>query len=475
MVNNIAFLGLLDFGLIPTLHRRIALTYGKLSVARTSRRLTYLNKKMRILFSTGKRLFAIRGYLTFFISVGAGYLYLQTLRLSPEVKTEVLWGWLAIAVGQAIQIRGAIWSAFLMTTGNVALETVLAMVISTIDLATRFLVVWLGGGIVELAIVAGVAIIVRRWVSGYFVRRRLPDWFSAPEPFSRTLVGSMARPMGSAWLVGVGAFLLLRTDQYFIVGTLDPKALPAYQGAYQIFFSLSQFALITSGSVGVFLSHYWAAGQYEAFRRTVLLSLRIALAILWFGIATLMAIGASFFDLWLGPGNFLGYGLMAAFALTMLVDAQQNILTNADRATEHEVYGRWLILCGVLNVVITYVMSKAFGLVGIALSTSIAMLLTTGWLSATNAQRRLGLAFVPKILPMQLTTAAAAGVVYAAIRLAVWLIGPGHLTPQAGTALGLLIGPPALGLWIWLVVFSREQRGKLLAYVKGRVPGLKRD
>ena len=342
------------------------------------------------------------------------------------------------------------------------------MVISAIDLATRFLVVWLGGGIVELAIVAGVAIIVRRWVSGYFVRRRLPDWFSAPEPFSRTLVGSMARPMGSAWLVGVGAFLLLRTDQYFIVGTLDPKALPAYQGAYQIFFSLSQFALITSGSVGVFLSHYWAAGQYEAFRRTVLLSLRIALAILWFGIATLMAIGGSFFDLWLGPGNFLGYGLMAAFALTMLVDAQQNILTNADRATEHEVYGRWLILCGVLNVAITYVMNKAFGLVGIALSTSIAMLLTTGWLSAMNAQRRLKIAFPTQVLPVQAFTAMGAVGVFGLIKGLAWLMGPERLTPFGGSALGLTVGPAALTIWIWFVVFSADQRRKLLDYVRRR-------
>ena len=221
-----------------------------------------------------------------------------------------------------------------------------------------------GGGIIGLAAVAGVFIIVRRMLSAHYARKRLSRWVDGPNRFSKIMVASMLRPMLSAWLVGVGGFLLMRTDQYFIVGMLDPHQLPAYQGSYQIFSSLSQIALITSGAAGVFLSHYWAAGRVEAFRTAVSLSLKIGMAILWFGSATVIAIGASFFKLWLGSANFVGYGLLMAFALTMIIESQQIILTNSDRATEHEIYGRWLMICGLLNVAITFVFARLFGLIG---------------------------------------------------------------------------------------------------------------
>ena len=466
VVGNMSLLGLFDFGLIPTLHRRIALTYGKLTVAKTQRRIAYLNKRMRIFFSTGKRLFEIRGWLTLVISMTAGFLYLQTLHLGADVKNEILLGWAVVSVSQGIQIRGSIWPAFLLTTGNAALETGVTIIISTIDLAFRFLVVFLGGGIVGLALVAGISIIARRVVCAYFVRRRLPDWFSAPEPFSRVLVASMTRPMVSAWLVGVGAFLLLRTDQYFIVGTQDPTLLPPYQGAYQIFASLSQFALITSGSAGVFLSHYWAAGQYELFRNTVAICLKVGMAILWFGVATLMAIGSSFFTLWLGPGNFVGYGLLAAFSITIIVDAQQTMLVSADRATEHEVYGKWLIACGIANVAITYVLNKYFGLIGIAISTSIALLLTSVWVSALNTQRRLGIGILTTVVPIQLRTAALATCLFGMLKVIVWGLGPERVTPIVGTALGLSAGPAALSAWLWFGVCTKAQRTKILRYFR---------
>ena len=414
IINNIPFLGLLDFGLTPTLWRRVSLIYGRLAVAKNQRRITYLERRMRQMFATGKRLFEVRSIFAFFISIIGGWFYIHTIRLTPGVQNEIMIGWAVVAVSQAIQIRGSIWSVFLLSTGNAALDVALTIITSTLDLALRFVVVALGGGIIGLAIVTAVFVIARRLLSAWFARRRLPRWVEGKEGFSKTMVASLARPMFSAWLIGLGSFLILRTDQYFIVGLLDPKELPAYQGTLQVFASLSQLALLTGGAAGVFLSHSWAAGKVEAFRTTVGLSLRICLAILWFGIATLMAIGSPFFTLWLN-GAFVGYGLMMAFALSTLLNAQTSVLMDADRSTEHEVYGKAVIICGLLNVIITYVLGKMFGLIGIALSTSIAVALTTGWVSAMHAQRRLGIGFFTVVAPVQLMTAVMAAAVCASI------------------------------------------------------------
>ncbi len=474
VVNNIPFLGLLDFGLSPTLSRRIALIYGRLTVAKNEKRITYLDRRMQEMFSTGKKLFEARSWLALGISLVAGWFYLQTIKLSPEVKSQVLIGWVIVAVSQAIQIRGSIWSSFLSNTGNVALDVTLTIITSTLDLALRFVAVLVGGGIIGLAAVAGVFIIVRRMLSAHYARKRLSRWVDGPNRFSKIMVMSMIRPMASAWLVGVGAFLLLRTDQYFIVGTLDPKLLPAYQGTYQIFASLSQIALITSGAAGVFLSHYWAAGRYESFRNAVNLSMKVAMAIMWFGAATLIAIGASFFRLWLA-GNFVGYGLLMAFSLTMIVETQTNILLNADRATEHEVYGRWLILCGLANIAITWVLSKYFGLLGIAISTALAVIVTTGWFSALNADRRLGISFFRIVLPIQLITVALSGCIFAVIKGIQFWVGPSHASAQVDMALGFVIGPGALAAWTWFGIFTHRERSAVMKYgleLSARIGGL---
>lgn len=468
IINNIPFLGLLDFGLTPTLWRRVALLYGKLTTAKSERRQSNLDKRMRQMFATGKTLFETRSLVALVISLVAGLGYLMTLKLSPGTRSEIMIGWAIVAVSQAIQIRGSIWSVFLLTTGNAALDVALTIVTSTLDLLFRFVVVLLGGGIIALASVTAVFVIARRMLSAHFARKRLTRWVSGGEKFSRTIVGSLIRPMASAWMIGLGSYLLLRTDQYFISSMLGPTELPAYQGMAQVISSLSQVALLTGGAVSVFMSHSWAAGKVDVFRSMVGLSLKIALAILWFGSATLMAIGASFYGLWL-HGNFVGYTLLSVFVVTTILNAQTSMLMDADRSTEHEVYGRVVIICGLLNVVITYVLARWLGLVGIAASTAIATLLTTAWVAARNAQRRLGIGFFSMVVPIQLRSALLAACVYGLIKLIQMLAGPARMTARLDVMLGLAIGPPALAAWIWFGVFSGPQRTTLLRHMRDTI------
>ena len=334
VINSIPFLGLMDFGLTPTLWRRIALLYGKTTVAKSERRQSLLDKRMRQMFSTGKTLFETRSLIALAISLIGGLIYVSTLELSKGARNDAMIGWAIVAVSQAIQIRGSIWSVFLVTTGNAAVDVAITMVTSTLDLVFRFVVVILGGGVIALASVTAVFVIARRVLSAHFARKRLSRWVSSREPFSRVLVGSLVPAMASAWMINLGNFLLLRTDQYFIASMLGPSKMPAYQGTYQVISSLSQMALLTGGAVMVFLSHSWASGQVGSFRTIISLSFKMAMAILWFGAATLLAIGSSFFGLWL-DGNFVGYGLVSICVVSTILNAQTSMLMDADRSTEH--------------------------------------------------------------------------------------------------------------------------------------------
>ena len=181
------------------------------------------------------------------------------------------------------------------------------------------------------------------------------------------------------------------TDQLFIAKMEGAKELPAYRAAYLVLLNLNMLAVTIASSSAVFVSHLWQAGDLAQVHRIVQRNLRLGLGLMACGGACILALGPQLFEVWLGADTFIGYPILIIFFLLLFLEAHCFIITTSSRATEDEAFAAWAVGAGLLKLGLSYVLGLRFGLLGIAVSTLAAQLVTNHWFMVFRGMRRLRL------------------------------------------------------------------------------------
>src|SRR4030095_12891502 len=95
--------------------------------------------------------------------------------------------------------------------------------------------------------------------------------------------------------------------------------------------------------------------------------------------AFVITTGESLFNLWLGPGNFTGYRILAIFLIYETLEAHSYIISTSSRATDDEAFGVSSLAAGILKIGLALVLVRLYGLLGIAVATLLALALTNHW------------------------------------------------------------------------------------------------
>src|SRR5207302_11243561 len=136
------------------------------------------------------------------------------------------------------------------------------------------------------------------------------------------------------------------------------KGITAYHAAYLFVLILHMLAGVFASSSAVFVSHLWQAGQIAEVQRIVQRNLRLGISIILCGCAAIVASGESLFNLWLGPSNYVGLGVVALFAATFVLEQQTFIISTSSRATEDEAFAEVMIGGGLLKLGLALVLTK---------------------------------------------------------------------------------------------------------------------
>jgi O-antigen/teichoic acid export membrane protein len=279
----------------------------------------------------------------------------------------------------------------------------------------------------------------------------------------------MIPPSFRAWLTSIGGVIVLNTDQLFIAKLDGATAVPGYRAAYLVFLNLAMVSVAVAGASSVFVSHLWEARQYDRVRRLVQRNLRFGLSLILCGGAAALILGRRLFALWLGPGHFVGYPILLTFFALLTLETQAFIISTSSRATEDEAFAPCALIAAVLKVAFAFVLGSALGLLGIALSTLFAQLLTNHWFMMCRGLRRLEIS----LLDHAKKVLAPMGILLATITAALWL------SQQATSALpdwlivgcGLLAAAAVFAAGLWILVFDDSDRTRiwnLAASIVGR-------
>ena len=391
--NSQSFLGLLGMGVTPTLTRYIALAKGK-SGSDPGAELTEESKQhIGDLIATGRLILQCLAVVVFFIAWSSGYGLISQIHLSHVSPQTVFWAWTLMCAGYSVGVWLSYLDCCLGGMGYVGWDSSIWMVVSILTILANIAAVLLGGGLLALAVISLVAGLVQRSMFLGVIRWRYPELLSFQGKWNSQYAKALVKPSLYWWVTDLGAFMILRTDGYFIALLKGTQNIPSYQAAYTLIANLSQVAITFAGSSVVFVSQAWQAGALGAIQQMTLRNAKIGLSIMAAGVAFLLLAGREGIELWLGKGSFVGYGVLVVFCIMLTLETQHGILAASSRATNDEKYAPWALTGGVLNLIFTWFLIKQLGLLGVAMGTMLAQMLTSNWYAVYRPMVRLKLDF----------------------------------------------------------------------------------
>lgn len=461
-----AAMGILDLGVGVTLTRRIALAKGK-SGSNPDAPLTEESKQeIADLVACGRRIYRLMAAGVFLVACGLGFIYLRNLQLNNLSLSTAWIAWAILCAAQAFTVWGTVWTCLLQGVGYIGWDAIIASFLQALMLTAQIIAVLCGGGLIALATIATIGAIAQRFLTRQFARKRKPELFALEGRWNPRVLQGMRGLAFQAWLTALGTILVQNTDSFFIASVQGAKDIPAFRAAFLVVLNLHLLAAVFASSSIVFISHLWQAGQISEVQRIVQRNLRLGLCIMLCGGAAILASGASLFNVWLGPSNYVGFGIVALFVVMFVLEQQTYIISTSCRATEHEAFAGWMMAGGLLKLLLAFVLMNYFGLIGLAAGTLIAQLLTAHWFVPYRGLQRLQFGFSrylgSVLMPCILVFTVAAGMSFFAVTLA------STSTDWIKLASACLASGAVLAAAMCLFVLDSSQRRRVSAWIGWR-------
>ena len=449
LMNSGAFLALLTFGIPQTLNRRIALASASDGVHTGGVRSTDSVRQVGDLIATGKRMFRWASIAVFGLSMGSGLLFLSHLELDESLRAIVWPAWGVMCLGYAVSVWYGHFASTLVGLGHVGWDAIVATIVNVVVMLGQIVAVLAGMDLLVLAWIQAGGSVLQALGLFLLLRRREPDIPAAAGTWQPDVFKSMVRPCLLTWLTGLGGWLALHTDQYFIASFEGVASVPAYHATYQIVSNLYVLAIAAANMSVVFISQLWKVQDFSSLHSLLFRNLRVAMVLTLCGGGFLLAVGQEPVDLWLGEGHFPGMAIVWVFVATAVLQSRASVFQSAVRATEFEVFAVSALIMGVLNAVLTWILILRMGLVGVALGTLLAQLATFLWYAEWVAVKRFKIRIGEHI-----RQAVVPGLLVGVLCVGVWFLcdvltdGVERSVWRVGIALALSGGLTAACLWV---------------------------
>jgi O-antigen/teichoic acid export membrane protein len=376
-----SYLAFFDLGIGPTLSREISF------LASNPQRLA----ETADLTATCLRLYLAVAALLLVIAVGLGWRLLPTLGLVAITNAEALLVWALFAAGACVNLFGNLSYAVLTGDGQVATERLSRAFNMLLWLVLSSWALTAGQGLSGLALAWFVNACLGRAVAMAVVKWRVKGLLLSKGRWRPALARQLSRPSARWALTQLGALLILQTANVVIAWNLGPSAIPSYEAASRVVMAVGTIALLSTNASVPYYSRVFASGDVNALRALLYRNVQQTLLTMAAAIGVLVAFGPELFVTWLGKGNFVGYTVLAAMLIMMTLETHHVAHASLVMACGHIPFVKPAITAGVLNLVLSLLLVRWLGLLGVALATMTAQLLTNNWYAPWVGLRRLGM------------------------------------------------------------------------------------
>lgn len=211
-------------------------------------------------------------------------------------------------------------------------------------------------------------------VSYLLIRRRYPRVRISLRDFNRTALRRIFSFSLYVLLLGAGTRLSFETDALVIGGVLGVSAIPAYAIANSLIVYLIDFIVGIAAVVSPMATTLVSSGRSTELKELYLKWSKAALSLTIAAGAFLMVLGPRFIGWWIGPeyeetsGPVLQILMLSSFVFLPARGVAWPILTGLG---EVKIPAFAFLAAGVANLVLSLLLARPFGLVGVAIGTAV--------------------------------------------------------------------------------------------------------
>lgn len=378
----IGYYGLLDFGLASAVGRFIARAIGAGDKEECNR----ITSNAFFIFSCLGLVVLI---ITFVLSLLAFLFFTDPVEVSLFRKVILVLG-INVAINFPIKVCKGIVGAQLKFE-TMAFIRLISLVLRT----TLFVIVLLKGyKILALAIVTLISCIPEYVLYVYYAKKYLPDFTIKMSDCNLGTVKSLFSYSSHAFIIRIADEMRFNIDAFVISAYIGLSAVTHYRVAstlVQHFITL----IVTFMSVLLpFFSRLDGEKNDEKIKETLFYSTRISVIITSFVGFGLVAWGQPFIERWMGPQYLDAYPCLVVLVAGCVFDLwQAPTVSLLYGIAKHRFYSLYNSLEAVCNVLLSLLLVKRYGILGVAIGTFIPMAVMKLLIQPVYACRVTGIAY----------------------------------------------------------------------------------
>ncbi len=339
-----------------------------------------------------------------------GLALLALLALPHAGRGHVAMSWAVVCVGYGVMTWQGPWHCLLSGLGWKGRDTLIqSIAVVAVTAAQCACVATTHGDLLALAVVTTAGAIAPRLALSRALGAEDAALMRGRATRGSHPLRALAPLALRNWLTALGAFLILKTDQYFIAARIGVAQVPQYAATQQLFMTSYGGGLLPSSAASPFVSTLWASGErarvHQLFQRCMVDGLTLMAA----AVCVLLLCGPELIARWIGQPFALPAAVLAIFAITWVLELNHVAIATFSRATDHEDYAPVALIAGGLNLCLCLLLIGRLGVVGVALATCLAQLATNNWYVVAHGLRRLGYPFRTFLWRVAAPVAAGAG------------------------------------------------------------------
>jgi O-antigen/teichoic acid export membrane protein len=442
------YYSLFDLGLATAVSRHLAGALGSGDRRECAR-----------IFSAALQIYPLFGMLALLATGAAGVLspHLATDPRQAELFLEVI---LILGAGAILALVLQPYVGVLQALGR--FDLIAGLDVVTLILRAVLIVGALsaGYGVFALAWITCLSSLPRLAVSIYLSRRLLPWLRYERQPASSATTKTLFGYSFYMLIARVADTLRSNTDSLVITAFVGLAAVTPYGIAASLAQKFRDLMTALLGVLQPVYSRLDGEGDRDRIKRTLFFATKISMCVSTFVGFALIAWGSLFIDRWMGPGYGSAYPCLAVLAIGWTIQCWQSPSVSLMYATSrHRSYAFTNMLEAVSNLLLSVWWVKSFGILGVALGTTVPMIVVRLFLQPyyTCKMIEIGLREYAGVFLANVGRTLAALTVPFAIAVAFRPAGFVQLGMSAAAAAA------AYGILTWLLLFTPEEKTRLMS------------
>lgn len=376
----VGYYGFFDLGLSSAIQRFVSRALGEGD-----------NTGMSRVFNTCLVMFIIAGLLSLVISIVVAAISPAFIDDPTDIhifRVVIM----LIGLDMALSFPVRAFEGFLYA--NVRFDVVNIIEISKLLTRTAFIVVFLlrGHGIIALALITLSVDIVSYLCVALYVRRSFPGISVDITQFERGRIRQLFSYSIYSFLSNVANKLRFHVDSFVITGFLGLSFVTHYNIGARI--SMYYMLLITSATALMMpvFSRLEGMGDYEQIRdKFVFVSKLNAIFSVFIG-GSILIYGKAFITRWMGSAYLDSFHVLLVLIIGLVFNTIQiTSVTLLYSLSKHKLYSVIVMAEGAANLLLSLLLVRRYGIIGVAMGTTIPMLVTSLFIVPVYANRVISL------------------------------------------------------------------------------------